>query len=985
MTTSETPLDLLPYQTTILAECLDPNSSDLIVIARGLGLRKLVCSLLRIYDNPNSLVLLVNCDPDEDTAIGEQLGVMGARHPGLRIVDYEMGSKARAELYSRGGLVSVTSRILVVDMLKKDIPTEKITGIVVMHAEKCSQLSLEAFIARLYRDCNTEGFIKAFSDQPEQFTYGMSPLKTIMKELHLRKVHIYPRFHEEVNKSLERRKADVVEIFPMMTSAMEEIHISLVQCMTATLQEIKRTNSTLDLDDVNVESAYFRHFDAIVRRALAPVWHRVRPATKQLVNDLGVLRSLLVFLLSYDCVALHAYLETIVASNSESNAGGKAQKRANQSPWLYTDAANVLLTSARRRCYVNVAPEHRQRFRDEATMDEEFALLDEIEGRNASSREQGRDKRPAWLPHMMEPVLEELPKWKVLADVLKEIDESIVANSMRHSPGTNTTLVMVSDNRSATLVREYLSAMNKDSESPGRSMLMNRLKGYVYWKRELSESNQPAKPTPGSSTNANSNASANESNPMSEAMRKKDAARAEAASRRRRVRGAGTTGAAVGRSGVKKEDENAIPGQGVITTEADEIAEFLATQKGLDAAGSMLSNARALETLLSAERSRPVEGDEDEYGLLEDEHVVLVRTYGDDGDDQLLSEIKPRYIVMMEPNLDFIRRVEVYRSASPGLAVRVYFMTYSKTVEEHKFLAGQRREKDAFEALIKEKGSMVLTIEDPRRGYNSNDSVIRTISSRIAGGGLREINAEPARVVVDMREFRSTLPSILHLTQIQVIPATLTVGDYILTPDIVVERKSVPDLVSSFASGRLYTQCEMMTAYYKQPVLLIEFEESKSFTLQAFQDTRPAARKKDKAGPNAPEIDDWDIQSKLVLLTLAFPKLRIIWSSSPYATADIFTEFKKNNKEPDPQVAVTIGAEEGEDENAAVNQLAEDMLRALPGVTQKNYRGIMNRVGSLREFCELSLRQMQDIMGDEPGKACHTFIHTTRSETYKPK
>jgi DNA excision repair protein ERCC-4 len=122
-----------------------------------------------------------------------------------------------------------------------------------------------------------------------------------------------------------------------------------------------------------------------------------------------------------------------------------------------------------------------------------------------------------------------------------------------------------------------------------------------------------------------------------------------------------------------------------------------------------------------------------------------------------------------------------------------------------------------------------------------------------------------------------------------------------------------------------------------------------------------------------------------VLLTLAFPKLRIIWSSSPYATADIFTEFKKNNKEPDPQVAVTIGAEEGEDENAAVNQLAEDMLRALPGVTQKNYRGIMNRVGSLREFCELSLRQMQDIMGDEPGKACHTFIHTTRSETYKPK
>ena len=54
-----------------------------------------------------------------------------------------------------------------------------------------------------------------------------------------------------------------------------------------------------------------------------------------------------------------------------------------------------------------------------------------------------------------------------------------------------------------------------------------------------------------------------------------------------------------------------------------------------------------------------------------------------------------------------------------------------------------------------------------------------------------------------MREFRSTLPSLLHASGLLVIPATLTVGDYVLTPDICVERKSIPDLVSSFSSGRL--------------------------------------------------------------------------------------------------------------------------------------------------------------------------------------
>ena len=50
------------------------------------------------------------------------------------------------------------------------------------------------------------------------------------------------------------------------------------------------------------------------------------------------------------------------------------------------------------------------------------------------------------------------------------------------------------------------------------------------------------------------------------------------------------------------------------------------------------------------------------------------------------------------------------------------------------------------------------------------------------------------QVVVDLREFRSSLPSLLHAANILVVPATLTVGDYVLTPDICVERKSIPDL-----------------------------------------------------------------------------------------------------------------------------------------------------------------------------------------------
>lgn len=48
----------------------------------------------------------------------------------------------------------------------------------------------------------------------------------------------------------------------------------------------------LDVEDLTVENALFRTFDAVVRAQLDPVWHTVGPKTKQLVSDLTTLRKL---------------------------------------------------------------------------------------------------------------------------------------------------------------------------------------------------------------------------------------------------------------------------------------------------------------------------------------------------------------------------------------------------------------------------------------------------------------------------------------------------------------------------------------------------------------------------------------------------------------------------------------------------------------------------------------------------------------------
>lgn len=117
------------------------------------------------------------------------------------------------------------------------------------------------------------------------------------------------------------------------------------------------------------------------------------------------------------------------------------------------------------------------------------------------------------------------------------------------------------------------------------------------------------------------------------------------------------------------------------------------------------------------------------------------------------------------------------------------------------------------------------------------------------------------------------------------------------------------------------------------------------------------------------------IQQKLVLLTLAFPRVRIIWSSSPYATADIFKDLKANAREPDYAAAVAVGADSDPAAGQGMHGPAEELLRTLPGITAKNAGYVMSRVRSVRELCELQLEQVQDILGNEPGKACWEFLH----------
>jgi DNA excision repair protein ERCC-4 len=84
------------------------------------------------------------------------------------------------------------------------------------------------------------------------------------------------------------------------------------------------------------------------------------------------------------------------------------------------------------------------------------------------------------------------------------------------------------------------------------------------------------------------------------------------------------------------------------------------------------------------------------------------------------------------------------------------------------------------------------------------------------------MNIENLRIVVDEREKKSGIPDLLKAVGINLEIKTLPIGDYIVAPETVVERKSISDLISSIFDGRLFDQCDRLREHFAHPVILME-------------------------------------------------------------------------------------------------------------------------------------------------------------------
>jgi DNA excision repair protein ERCC-4 len=84
------------------------------------------------------------------------------------------------------------------------------------------------------------------------------------------------------------------------------------------------------------------------------------------------------------------------------------------------------------------------------------------------------------------------------------------------------------------------------------------------------------------------------------------------------------------------------------------------------------------------------------------------------------------------------------------------------------------------------------------------------------------VKLENLRIIVDERERKSGIPDLLKSIGLNIEMKTLPIGDYIVAPETIVERKSIRDLMASVFDGRLFDQCTRLKEHFEHPIVLME-------------------------------------------------------------------------------------------------------------------------------------------------------------------
>lgn len=199
-------------------------------------------------------------------------------------------------------------------------------------------------------------------------------------------------------------------------------------------------------------------------------------------------------------------------------------------------------------------------------------------------------------------------------------------------------------------------------------------------------------------------------------------------------------------------------------------------------------------------------------------------------------------------------------------------------------------------------------------------------------------------IVIDHRESKTRIPTLLS-QKCKTEMKQLTVGDFILSDDVCIERKTVNDFVSSIINKRLFEQLTSMKETYDRPMLIIEGK--KSFTGLCHGT---------KMNPNA-------LAGAIASIGMDY-KIPVLHTLDQRDTANLLYVIAKREQE-ELKKGVSIRQKIGD----SMNEKQEFLIAGLPGIEKTNAERLLKHFGTPASVFNATIDDLQKVDGIGKEKA----------------
>ncbi|MBI4043693.1 MAG: DEAD/DEAH box helicase [Candidatus Diapherotrites archaeon] len=299
-------------------------------------------------------------------------------------------------------------------------------------------------------------------------------------------------------------------------------------------------------------------------------------------------------------------------------------------------------------------------------------------------------------------------------------------------------------------------------------------------------------------------------------------------------------------------------------------------------------------------------------------------------------------VIFFEPVPSEIRLIQRRGRTGRKGKGKVIVLIAEKTMDEGMYWASKTKEKRMHETLHKLQGASApaLPQQTTLLGYPEelSEQVLVYCDHREQASGVVRTLKDHADVLIKVKQ--------------------LEVGDFVLSDDIVVERKTVQDFLNSMLDGRLTQQLAYMASNYKAPLILLEGDARELFSTR--------------------NVHHSAVIGMLTSIAVDY-RVPLLFTQGPEETAHyLYVIAKREQLGKEKNIRLRVGRK-----GFTLNEQQRFIIESLPSVGPTLAKSLLHHFKTIQRLANASTKELQNVekIGEKKAKQIKDVFEKEFKET----